>query len=212
MVMKIFKTLDIRRPFIDFAQFVKTDVLYSVFLGLFVLGYAAGCLLKLWDNGVINVISGQIGNYIYLSMPTFDFVTIFLTALKSLGVVLLIVFCMGMFVPGQMLLTVLSLFEGVAAGAGVTYIFYEFGWSGVAVFGAIILPTLLIFLNFQFIMIRKAFVLSFSIFRSVFYGSDDAVYKKYKEFMVFFGIMIAVSAVCSLIVAAGYGLLGRVLV
>ena len=181
-----------------------------MFLGLFIIGYAAGSIMECLDNGVISAISGRIGNFLYLSLPTFEFINIFLTVFKVLGALLFLFFCMGMFVPGQMLLTLLSLFEGMVLGSGVAYMFFNFGWHSVALFGVIILPAILIFLNFQFIMIKRAFVLSFSIFRSVFYGSDSGIYKKYKQFMIYLGIMVAVSVLCSLLISIGYRALGKV--
>lgn len=210
--MKIFKTLNVRKPFTGVKRFITKDVLFTVFLSLFLAGYLTGCILQMNGFESMGKISGFIGRYIYLSLPTFGFFKIMIKMLKIIGAMLFSVFCLGLFVPGQVMLTLVCLLQGIFLGSAVTFMFGEYGFSGLGSFAVLILPSLLIFLNFQFIMIKRAFELSFSIFRTVFYGSTFGIYKKYKSFMVYFAVMLLVAFLCSLAVALSYRFLGRIFV
>lgn len=211
MVVKMFKTFCVRKLFLKVKAFYTNDIIVSTFFVLFILGYIAGCFLQLYQFATIETISANLSDFLYKTMPDLSFAKIFIEWVKIFGVILMVEFCLGMFVPGQVLLTVFVLFESILTGIAAYGLIEVYRTQGFFLFIVIILPALLIFLNFQFIMLRRAFELSLMIFRAVFYKSDTCIYKKYKGFIMYFGVMIVVALGCSTITAAGYTVFGRML-
>lgn len=210
--MKIFKTFKIGKTSEEAKKFFSADIHQSIFLLLFIIGAAAGCILRIIGFSVVKDVSDFFVRYIYVSFPGFDFTEILFKAIEVFVILSAIIFVLGMFLPGQLMLTLISLVQGIIMGAAVCGISILYGARGFGIFMLIILPPILIFLNFQFILMKKSFILSFSIFRIVFYGGSYDIYKKYRDFMIFFIALIFISVLCAAAIALGYRFFGRLFI
>ncbi|MGN1080676.1 MAG: hypothetical protein ACI4QV_01160 [Acutalibacteraceae bacterium] len=210
--MKVFKTVNMRKPLKGMRRFFSCDLHQSIFLLLFAGGVTAGTIMFLLKFGIVCDVSDFFCRYACVSLPSFGFAKTVTKLLIAFAYLISFIFAFGMFLPGQLLITLLSLVQGIAVGAFAAGLCAEYGFSGLGMFCLIFLPSFLVFINFEFVMMKRAFILSFSIFRTVFYGDSYDIYRKYKSFMIYFAVLIGVCVLCSFVIALSYRFFGKVFI